>query len=193
MKIFFLGGSFDPPHLGHFKIAEKFLKKCDLFLFIPAKRSPFKKNNPIASPSQRLRMLSFSRFISSKIKIETFELKSKNPSYSYLTIEYLKRKYNPKELNMIIGRDNLNGLINWKNSKFIFQNCNIICLERDSINESYSKKYKNISFYKFDKKISSSNIRKLFKDNIKSQWKKLLDQKVLDFIIKNKIYIKNIY
>ena len=94
---------------------------------------------------------------------------------------------------MIIGRDNLNGLNNWKNSKFIFQNCNIICLERDCIDESYSEKYKNISFFKFDKKISSSNIRKLFKNNKKDQWKKILNQKVLDYILKNKIYIKNIY
>ena len=73
MKLYFLGGSFDPPHLGHLRIAEYFSQQCDLFLFIPAQKSPFKKNNPIASPAQRIEMLTF---LSDKVKnsqIETFE------------------------------------------------------------------------------------------------------------------------
>ena len=32
MNITFLGGSFDPPHLGHYKIAEFFKNKCDFYI-----------------------------------------------------------------------------------------------------------------------------------------------------------------
>ena len=92
MKIYFLGGSFDPPHLGHLRIAEYFSKKCDLFLFIPAKKSPFKRYNPIASSLQRLHMLALLTEKVKKSKIETFELDGTSPSYTYLTIKYIKKK-----------------------------------------------------------------------------------------------------
>ena len=89
MKIYFLGGSFDPPHLGHLRIAEYFSQQCDLFLFIPAQKSPFKKNNPLASPIQRFEMLSLLTEKVNNSQIESFELESNNPSYTYLTVEYL--------------------------------------------------------------------------------------------------------
>ena len=46
MKICFLGGTFDPPHMGHLKIALECLKQCQKFIFIPSKQSPHKKNPP---------------------------------------------------------------------------------------------------------------------------------------------------
>ena len=50
MKIYFFGGSFDPPHLGHLKIIETCLNRFDMahFILIPANQSPLKKNKPIA-------------------------------------------------------------------------------------------------------------------------------------------------
>ena len=46
MNICFLGGSFDPPHLGHLAIAKECLKKFDKFIFLPSKQSPHKSNSP---------------------------------------------------------------------------------------------------------------------------------------------------
>ncbi|MBW5397919.1 nicotinate (nicotinamide) nucleotide adenylyltransferase, partial [Brachyspira pilosicoli] len=42
MKIAILGGSFDPPHLGHLILADTILHKlkCDKILFIPSKIPP---------------------------------------------------------------------------------------------------------------------------------------------------------
>ena len=57
MKIFFLGGSFDPPHIAHLKIAKSCLKYCDKFLFIPSKKVPHKQENPYFSSKDRVRML----------------------------------------------------------------------------------------------------------------------------------------
>jgi len=45
MKIFFLGGTFDPPHLGHLGVSEVCLRHCDKFIFIPAKQNPCKEDS----------------------------------------------------------------------------------------------------------------------------------------------------
>ena len=54
MKIFFLGGSFDPPHIGHLEIAKSCLKYCNKFLFIPSKQVPHKKESPYFSSKDRV-------------------------------------------------------------------------------------------------------------------------------------------
>ena len=43
MKLFFFGGMFDPPHIGHYKIANKCLKLADKVLVIPNNLSPENK------------------------------------------------------------------------------------------------------------------------------------------------------
>ena len=56
MKIYFLGGTFDPPHLGHLNIAKACLKHCHKFIFIPSKQNPY-KDKPYFSSEDRLNML----------------------------------------------------------------------------------------------------------------------------------------
>ena len=58
MKIFFLGGTFDPPHLGHISIAKRCLehKDCDQFVFVPCKQNPLKEK-PFFSAFNRAFML----------------------------------------------------------------------------------------------------------------------------------------
>ena len=119
MKLYFLGGSFDPPHLGHLKIAEFCLKQGDLFLFIPTNKSPFKLNQNITSAKHRLKMLNLLTAQMNNIKIDPFEINNDGISYTYKTIEYLLAKYNSCELIMAIGQDHLNTLSNWKNINYI--------------------------------------------------------------------------
>ena len=115
MNLYFLGGSFDPPHLGHLKIAEHFINRSDLFLYIPAKRSPFKKKKPTVTAEHRFNMLKIMSVNFRNIKVDPFELYHEQESFTYITVDYLIQKYNPTTLNMIIGKDNLIGLKKWKN------------------------------------------------------------------------------
>lgn len=188
MKIYFLGGSFDPPHLGHLRIAEYFSQQCDLFLFIPAQKSPFKKNNPLASPIQRIEMLSLLTEKVNNYQIESFELESNNPSYTYLTVEYLIKKYSPESLNMIIGKDNLISLNKWKNINYISQKCNIVCMDREIENPSSTLNQFNTTFVNFNQNISSTHIRKLLINKHYSKLNKLVENNVLNYIINNNLY-----
>ena len=43
MNLFFFGGAFDPPHMGHYEIANKCLKLADKVIVIPNNLSPENK------------------------------------------------------------------------------------------------------------------------------------------------------
>ena len=49
MKIFFYGGTFDPPHKGHESIMKYVLPMCDTFIIVPTTLSPNKRELPLAS------------------------------------------------------------------------------------------------------------------------------------------------
>ena len=187
MNITFLGGSFDPPHLGHYKIAEFFKNKCDLFLFIPAKKSPFKTLNPHVSSIHRIEMLKLLTRKLPNIEIETFEINNSIDSFTYLTVEYILKKYKPTQLNMVIGADHIQKLESWENFKFIYENCKIFCFNREDT--SFNKNL-NIQFVKnFNIPVSSSQIRNEIKNNNIELLENNLDKSILYYIKKNKLYI----
>ena len=74
MKLFFLGGTFDPPHIGHLEIAKTCLKYCDKFIFIPSKQAPHKMEKPYFSNKQRLDMLTLIIKGHENVEIDSFEL-----------------------------------------------------------------------------------------------------------------------
>ena len=191
MRLHFLGGSFDPPHLGHLKIAEFFENSCDLFLFIPAKKSPFKNSIPHANSKHRFNMLNLMTENFKYIDVDNFELKSDAESFTYLTVEYLIEKYNPTELSMIIGKDNLFGLENWKNIEYIQSNCKIICVDRN-LNDNKISFNKSIKIHPFNSKISSTEIRNLLNINNHNNLSTKLDRKVFKYILKNNLYSSKI-
>lgn len=187
MNITFLGGSFDPPHLGHFKIAEFFKNNCDLFLFIPAKKSPFKSINPSASSFHRTEMLKLLIKNLPNVEIEAFEINNTKESFTYLTVKYLLKKFKPTQLNMVIGADHIQKLESWKNIQFIKENCNIYCVNRENVNLD---KNKNIHFVdKFEFPVSSSQIRKEIKKNNTVVLEKLVDKSILNYIQKYNLYL----
>src|SRR5215207_746315 len=98
MKIALFGGSFDPPHFGHFQIALHILEEkiADEVWFIPAKKHPFGKE--MLKDTYRAVMLKelledsspileAKRISSSKMKVEKYELEHPEVSYSFNTLE----------------------------------------------------------------------------------------------------------
>ena len=113
-------------------------------------------------------------------------------------IKYLEQKYPNEELFMIIGKDQMCNLHNWYKYDYIFNNINIVCFDRktDMHHEEYSLSdyKKKIDYIDFNYRSSSSDIKnKLldFKNNkdLSLELLRLLDENVLEYIIKNKLYI----
>ncbi len=113
MKLGVFGGTFDPVHNGHLAIALAALESLglDRVIFVPARRSPLKNAEPVASVADRLAMLERAidgepRFECSRIEIDRPE-----PSYSVDTLEALAGS---GTLFFILGADAVRDLGRWK-------------------------------------------------------------------------------
>jgi len=189
MKVGFFGGSFDPPHLGHKKIVDYCIKKFDKLLIIPNRDSVDKHKKNIATINQRFEMLNL-MFKNKLVEISDFEIKSNQPNYTYNTIKFLEDLYKGDDLFMIIGKDQLENLYNWHQYEYIIKNINIICFNRNDIMERKAKQnytIKSIKHLKFSCNHSSEKIREMLENNIQFDICPL-DEKVLEYIIKNNIY-----
>ena len=182
MKIYFFGGSFDPPHKAHKLIYKHCLNLCDKFIFFPAKLSPGKVE-PKANPQDRLKMLDLliDKEDKSKVIVDNFELLDNNDkSFTIDTIYYLKNKFKNSSISMVIGYDQYQNLTNWKDYNKILELVNIICFKRGKFIPN------NIDLVDFNQNISSSIIRKKIKNN--DILDDFLNKSVYDYIVNNNLY-----
>lgn len=113
-KIGLLGGTFDPPHIGHLTMAEEAYEKLNLdeVWFIPSAEPPHKEQAKV-SAVDRLLMLKVALEPVNYFKINTIELQRQGKSYTYDTIQALKEQYPAYQFYFIIGADMVEYLPNW--------------------------------------------------------------------------------
>ena len=124
------GGSFDPVHIGHLRLAEDVREffRLSKIIFIPAYLSPLKEKTG-AKPEDRLNMLHLATSYNPYFDIDDRELKEKKISYTVKTIMFYKRKlgYNPI---FIVGSDAFLTLHKWKEYNVLLDNTNFIVIGR---------------------------------------------------------------
>ena len=129
-KLGILGGSFDPPHVGHLKISLEAKKrfKLNTVIWAVTNKNPF-KNKCENSLKERI-FLSKKLALKNKfIKIEYYEKKLRSNKIINL-IRFIEKKYHNTQLFFIIGADNLINFHKWHKWKAISQKCNIIVFDR---------------------------------------------------------------
>ena len=166
-RIGILGGTFDPPHVGHVEISKFAIKKLKLSLLIWAvtKKNPLKKS-PSITLKKRIFLSKKKINKIKKIKIKSFDKLIKS-SKTINLVKYIKKNSNSK-IFFLMGSDNLLKFHRWHKWKEIADLCKIIVFPRSG----YVKKTltcktikvlgrKKILFMKSKKiDISSSKIRK---------------------------------
>ena len=167
-KIGILGGTFDPPHIGHLHISKIALKKLKLkkLIWIIAKKNPLKKN-PYLNSKIRIKLSKYITKKEKKIFVRYLDNKIKSEN-SYDLLNYLYKKNKKSKLFFLIGADNLVQFHKWKNWRKIPKFAKIVVFARPkysikSLNSIAAKKLnKNEWIYINSKKvnISSSLIRK---------------------------------
>jgi nicotinate-nucleotide adenylyltransferase len=129
MKIAILGGRFDPPHIGHFLVAQQvldFRKDIDKVLLVPAFQHQWK--SIVASPKDRLEMLK--SFASSRIEISDVEIKRGGVSYSIDTIRTVKTETGA-EIFWIVGSDILAEFHRWEKTDDLLKIATFLIFPRD--------------------------------------------------------------
>tara|TARA_Y100001970_G_C14221259_1_gene852820 strand:- start:1301 stop:1891 length:591 start_codon:yes stop_codon:yes gene_type:complete len=189
MRIFFLGGTFDPPHLGHLSIAKRCLgnEHCDFFIFVPSKQNPLKQK-PYFSSSDRISMLDMLRNcldrkeLLDKVAIDLFEVKSEaKVNYSIDTINYLMKKYEPSSLYMVIGQDLLKDIKKWKDWDKIKEMVKIVCVHRPGYDHDTDIDI-TIKINDLSKDIDSTSIRNKIKMKSLNSLEKIMPSQLIDYI-----------
>ncbi|RYG74757.1 nicotinate-nucleotide adenylyltransferase [Lentibacillus lipolyticus] len=110
-----LGGTFDPPHMGHLVVAEEVRVELDLdeVLLMPSQEPPH-KHTAAASNHDRAQMVRKAITGNPCLNLETIELKRSGKSYTYDTIKLLTDKYPQVRFYFVVGADMVEYLPHWK-------------------------------------------------------------------------------
>lgn len=201
IKIGLLGGTFDPPHLAHLRIAEEARIAFNLFeiWFIPAGYPPHKENPP--SPFEiRLEMLKLAT--KNNPFFQTLDIeKEEKPSYTFKTLEKLKKLYPHYSFFLLLGWDAYLEIETWWHYEKFLEYVELIVLSRGAGDWSKAKEVvKNkalklwgeksidkVHFLQvFPLEISSTKIRNLIKEEKSIRY--LVPEEVYFYLQKNALY-----
>ena len=126
MKIGILGGTFDPIHNGHLYIAKKAMEKYSLskVLFIPTGVSYMKSGVSLAVHRYEMTRLAIRDF--PEFEISDLEVFRGGNTYTFETIQELKKEYPDDKFYFIIGTDTLFMMEKWRNFEYLFENLTLI-------------------------------------------------------------------
>ena len=126
-----LGGTFDPVHHGHLRLAIECLYSTDLaeIRFMPAS-SPPHRVAVFASPSQRMEMLQLATKTIDGLTVDGIEVTKGGISYTIETVQALRQHYADKPICLIMGVDAFKSFDQWKQWELILDYVHIIVADR---------------------------------------------------------------
>lgn len=204
-----LGGTFDPVHNGHIRMAIECYERLDLeeVRLVPLHTPPH-RSEPAASPEQRYKMLETATQKLDVLKVDDCELARGGISYTIETVKTMRKKFNRKSLCLLMGTDAFNSMYTWYQWKDLLNFVHIVIAERPgniispdnpelqdllvsrqasnltSLYDSPSGKIFEITIPLLD--ISSSQIRNIFLS--KKNPAMLLPDNIIEYIETNHIY-----
>ena len=131
-RIGLLGGTFDPPHMGHLWLAEAARDQLmlDKVFFLPVGQPLHKKNQQITAVSHRLSMLQKTIVDNPAFIIDTTDIDRPPPHTTVSLIPHIQQTYPQAKLWLIVGADSLVDLPDWVTPELIIQQCRLAVLPR---------------------------------------------------------------
>ncbi len=127
-----LGGTFDPPHIGHLVLAEsaRIQFGAEKVLFIPAGEQWRKSDHSVSTREDRLAMTSRAVASNSHFFVDDREVRRPGPTYTVDTLESL-REEGYDNLFLILGSDAVADMPTWKQPERIRQLATIVVARKD--------------------------------------------------------------
>ncbi|MCF7810662.1 nicotinate-nucleotide adenylyltransferase [bacterium] len=192
-RIGVFGGSFDPPHIGHFHSVRIAAEQLDLkkILIIPAAIQPHKPSGSIASDELRCKMIEALIHSDPLFELCRFEIERGGVSYTVDTLKLLTEQYPnpPNKLYLLVGSDTLSEMDSWREPDTVFQLAKVVVMSRpgnnvNSISSHWALEAQSVNIPRLE--ISSTDIRKRIAKGLPVEL--LTGKAVNQIIIENGLY-----
>lgn len=184
-KIGLLGGTFDPPHMGHLLIAEEVSHSLNLdeVWFIPSYQPPHKEAARTQA-EHRVNMVRLATEDNDRFFVNTIEVDRQGLSYTLDTIRALKEEHPTYEFHFIIGADMVEYLPKWQKIDELMDLIPFVGVKREGFQLKTPFSIREVEIPLFE--VSSSMIRSRMNKNGTTRY--LLPEQVRSYIRENKLY-----
>ena len=194
-----MGGAFNPCHKGHIQVAQFVLNTSGAFdevWIMPAYKHMYNKD--LESSEDRLKMCELAASIDARIKIFDYEIRHKLAGETFKLVKQLKNdpEYENFDFSFIMGLDNANTFNKWVNYEHLEKMMKFVVVPRKgtemipSVNWYLQKPHIWLMNEKFDiLECSSTLVRSLVKENNSKELETYMNKDVIDYILKNKLYV----
>jgi nicotinate-nucleotide adenylyltransferase len=132
MRIGILGGTFNPPHLGHLVAAQEAYRelRLDQVTLIPAGMPPHKPVDDEPGPEHRLELCRLAVGDDERFTVSDLELRRDGPSYTVDTLDALRSRSPSDDLFLILGADIAAGLPKWHEPERVLELATVAIAKR---------------------------------------------------------------
>ena len=197
-KVGLFGGTFSPPHVGHRRALEYFIRQEGLsrVFVMPTFIPPHKVRSDMTGAEDRFEMCRLAFGDIPEVEVSDLEIRRGGKSFTALTLEALQKE--GERLVFLCGTDMFLTLERWKNPEIIFRLATICYVRRENDPETtlllakkekdYAEKFgaKIIPIISDITEVSSSEIR--FELESGASQSKYISQKVMEYIRKRGLY-----
>lgn len=132
MRIGLLGGSFDPPHVGHLLTASDAVDalRLDRLVLIPAATQPLKQGQAGATPPQRLAMTRLLAQADARLDVDAVEIERGGLSFTVDTLAGYAVRFPGATLFFLVGADVLESFSRWREPDRVRELATVAVLRR---------------------------------------------------------------
>lgn len=166
MKLCIFGGSFDPVHEGHVRVASRARECCglDRVLFMPCSLSPLKEQAPSVSDARRCRMIELALKGLDWAVLDRTDLNLPPPSWSWRVAESVAACHPGAELFWLMGKDQWDSLEKWGRWRHLADMATFIVYHRGGA--PASREGVRAVFIEGDEPASSTGIREALRAGV---------------------------
>ncbi len=196
-RIGIFGGTFNPIHRGHVRLAQHYIRelKLDELLIIPTKYPPHKVARDLASSRHRLEMCRLAFADMPEVEVSDMEIQRPGRSYTVDTIRQLRQVYPQDKLFLIVGGDMFRTFKQWYRFDEILLNCTLCTAARERNEFQELNRYKIVlSQYSENLEILDMPVLELSSTEVRGKLGRgedcsaLVDERVLEYIRQHDLY-----
>jgi nicotinate-nucleotide adenylyltransferase len=200
MRTGVLGGTFDPPHIGHLILGEQARDqlKLDRVLWVPAGDPPHKQGKAITPARDRFEMVRLAIHDNTTFMLSDVDISRPGPHFTVDMLDLVAKQNPDDELYFLLGGDSLRDLPSWNEPHRLILNAFLVVMQRPDSHTDLTVLEDDIpgvsSRLNFVDTplvaVSGSNIRQRVTNGNSIRY--LVPPVVGDYILRNRLYLASL-